>query len=286
MATKIEYLDETWNPITGCSPISEGCTHCWAKIMAHRFPAIHGYYQEFDGDYHGWEPAEFKHVRFHPERLDQPLKWKKPRRIGVCFMGDLFHKNVKPDWIYDILATMYKAQQHIYLILTKRPELLLKDHEPRIEDAWGGWPHCAWLGVTVENENNLWRIEELLKITAAKYFGSFEPLLGPIDLSPWLGGFICDGCGKEMVPRSTTHEIFYNSVDRFPELCGHVIERPCLDWAIVGGETGPGARPMNPDWARSIADQCRAAGVPFFFKKMGGNRPTPPDLMIREFPEC
>ena len=241
MATKIEYLDETWNPVTGCSPVSEGCTHCWAKIMAHRFPAIHGYYQEFDGDYHGWEPAEFKHVRFHPERLGQPLKWKKPRRIGVCFMGDLFHKDISREWITLTMSVISGCPGHTFMVLTKRPENALQ-YFRSIDCYWG--MKNIWLGVTAENQQRAdERIPILLQIPAAKHFVSLEPLLGPVEI------------------------------------------KQRLDLVIVGGETGPGARPMNPDWARSIRDQCKAAGVPFFFKKMGGNRPTPPDLMIREFPK-
>jgi len=196
-------------------------------------------------------------VTFHPDRLDQPLKWKKPKRIFVCSMGDLFHKNVKSIWIYDILATMYNAQQHIYLVLTKRPEILLKDHEPWIEYDWGGWPQCTWLGVTAENQARAdERIPILLQIPAAQHFVSIEPMLGPVDISSYLPIITIGGVEMERWP----------------------------GWVIVGGETGPGARLMDPDWARSIRDQCREAEVPFFMKQMSNKQPIPEDLKIREYP--
>jgi len=255
MPTKIDWADESWNPITGCNPVSEGCAHCYAKRMAYRLKGRYGY------------PADdpFK-VTWHPDRLDQPLKWKKPKRIFVCSMGDLFHEDVNFKWIVDIIeSTIWPTRnKHTYLFLTKRPRIM-----KQFFDNFLAWERLhkqypIWLGVTVENDNNLWRIEELLKIPAAKHFVSIEPMLEEIIIPrEYLTG--------EYEPAS-----IYDSFWR--------IDGPSLDWVIVGGETGPGARPMNPDWARSIRDQCKEAGVPFFFKKMGSNQPTPDDLMVREFP--
>jgi len=229
--TRIEWADETWNPITGCSPISEGCQNCYAQRMAQRLKGRYGY----DKD----EPFR---VTLHEDKLDDPFGWKKPRRVFVCSMGDLFHKNVRREWtarVLDAAFHSYVDRGHTMMFLTKRPERMREELS-----LWGVMRgidvgKCGfWLGVTVENDNHLWRIEELLKIKAAVRFVSIEPMLGPVYLKWAL--------------RPQLH----------PNL-------PCLDWVIVGGETGPGARPMQSDWARSVRDQCEAVGVPFFFKKHG-----------------
>ena len=252
MPTKIDWADESWNPITGCSPVSEGCTHCYAKRMADRLKGRYGY------------PADdpFK-VTFHPDRLDQPLKWKKPRRIFVSSMGDLFHEDLKDHPINSVFLKMLWADWHIYLVLTKRPERMADFIS--IGTGWRGKMPHVWLGVTAENQARAdERIPILLQIPAAKHFVSFEPLLEEIIIPC---EYLTGDYGSQSI-----HEPFWT------------IDGPSLDWTIVGAETGPGARPMNPDWARSIRDQCKEAGVPFFFKKMGSNQPTPDDLMVREFP--
>ena len=230
MTTKIEWATESWNPITGCSPVSEGCENCYARRMASRLRGRFGYPED--------DP--FK-VTFHPDKIEQPLHWKKPRMIFVCSMGDLFHKDVLGPTIHQLIKLMkWDYKRHTFLILTKRPE--------RMRRIWmnidGTLPENIWLGVTVENQQRAdERIPILLQIPAAKRFVSIEPMLGPVDLQkigPLLQAF------------------------------NWKIAKGGLDWIICGGESGPGVRPMHPDWPRSIRDQCQAADVPFFFKQWGG----------------
>ena len=240
--TKIEWTHRegttgvTWNVVTGCSPISEGCAHCYAARMAKRLAGRFGY------------PADdpFR-VTLHKDRLNEPLRWKKPRTVFVCSMGDLFHEDVGYNVHQSIWDTMEATPQHTYLILTKRAENMLDSIE-ELQVSHGILPN-VWLGVTAENqvranERILW----LRECQAVVRFVSIEPMLGPVRVLPtWL-------------------------LD--------------IDWVIVGGETGPGAREMNPDWARNVRDRCQATGVPFFFKQMSNKAPIPDDLMIREWPEA
>ena len=239
MPTKIEWATESWNPITGCTPVSEGCEHCYARRMAQRLKGRFGYPED--------DPFR---VTFHPDKLDQPLHWKKPRMIFVCSMGDLFHKDV-PHHTYienevpvnHIYITAKRCPQHIFLILTKRPKVM-KSFFSWITAFGGKIPDNLWLGVSVENQQRAdERIPILLQIPAAKRFVSIEPMLGPINIRK-IGP----------VPPSFNWEIARNG----------------LDWVIIGGESGPGARPMHPNWPRSVRDQCQAAQVPFFFKQWGG----------------
>ena len=267
MATKIEWATESWNPITGCTPVSEGCEHCYARRMAKRLRGRCGYPVE--------EPFR---VTFHPDKLDQPMKWKKPRMIFVCSMGDLFHEDVKNGWLADIFDTMADArcEHHTFLILTKRPERW-HDFMYFVEEFWAGDTafntnmsildrpgNNIWLGVSAENQKHSdERIPVLLQIPAERRFVSIEPMLGPVDLAHWL---------------------FEPKWNDFSDL------KKNIDWVIVGGESGPGARPMHPDWPRSIRDQCQAAGVPFFFKQWGGvNKKTAGRLLDgqewNEYPE-
>jgi len=248
MPTKIEWCEESWNPVTGCSPVSEGCEHCYARRMAQRLRGRYGYPQD--------DPFR---VTFHPDRLNKPLKWKKPRMIFVCSMGDLWHKDI--DWpiIDKIFWSMCGAPQHTYLILTKRIEAAwYYFHSPIYKQ-----PNLSratlltdnvWLGVTAENQprfDERWSI--LAQIPAAKRFVSIEPMLGPVDLSEWLWQqcTVCWGPGEDDW-----------GYDVEPREDG-------LDWIISGGESGPGARPMHPDWVRSVRDQCQEVEVPFFFKQWG-----------------
>ncbi|MBA7628085.1 hypothetical protein ES703_35555 [subsurface metagenome] len=234
MATKIEWCEESWNPITGCSPVSEGCEHCYARRIAQRLKGRYGYPQD--------DP--FK-VTFHPERLDQPLKWKKPRHIFVVSMGDLFHEDVRFKSIFSIWGIMAKAHWHTFLILTKRPAIM-KDRLRWIRH-FGRLPNI-YLGVTAENQDRLdERVSILLQIPATKHFVSIEPMLGPVDSMRYFSD-----------PHYGTPPDGFNQG---------------LDWIIVGGESGPGARPMHPDWPRSVRDQCQEATVPFFFKQWGEWRP-------------
>ena len=215
MASKIEWTDATWNPVTGCSKISAGCKHCYAERMARRLQAM-----RLEKYRNGFA------VTTHSDALDAPLVWKRPRHIFVNSMSDLFHDDVPADFIRDVFQTMTAADWHQYQVLTKRPEraLLLANYLP--------WPPQVWVGTSVENADCAWRIDYLRQTPAPVKFLSLEPLLGPL-----------------------------------PEL-----DLDDIDWVIVGGESGPGARPMDADWARDIRDQCLAAAVPFFFKQWGGSQ--------------
>ena len=233
MTTKIEWADESWNPVTGCSPVSEGCRNCYAKRMATRLRGRAGYPQD--------EPFR---VTLHPERLDQPLRWRKPRRIFVCSMGDLFHEDVDPLFRRAVIFRSVTAAEsgHQVLLLTKRPQLM-----EAYFDAWPACMHCnLWLGVSIEDQATAdERIPWLLRTPAAHRFVSYEPALGPVTI--------------------------------FDRGCPHPIQTPIgerlgpgvIDLIIAGGETGLGARPAHPDWFRSVRDQCVAARVPFFFKSRG-----------------
>jgi len=243
MTTKIEWCEETWNPITGCTPISEGCAHCYAQRMAKRLAGRYGYPRD--------DP--FRPGVFHPDQLNKPMEWKKPRRIFVVSMGDLFHEKVGLLDVIAVFDVIRMCPQHTFLLLTKRParafELL----------AGGTFLPNVWIGVTAENQQ---RADELvpilLDIPAAKRFVSVEPMLSAIDLTNYNPGYGMNNLNLLGGP---------GFVDGF----GEVDKMPfdCLDWVILGGETGPGARPMHPDWARGVRDQCVAAGVPFFFKSFG-----------------
>lgn len=243
MGTRIEWTDEVWNPATGCSKVSPGCDHCYAETFAERFRGVPGHHFERGFD-----------VVLRPERLDIPTRWRRPRRIFVNSMTDLFHVSVPDEFIADVFAVMSSCAAHTFQVLTKRHarmHALLNDrafqheiaeralawfHRPRSRGQnWPGtWPlPNAWLGVSVEDQH--WadiRIPALLGTPAAVRFLSCEPLLGPVDLLPWLG-----------------------SED--------------ASWVIAGGESGHGARPMHPDWVRSLRHQCTAAGVPFLLKQWG-----------------
>jgi protein gp37 len=245
MSTTIEWTDETWNPVTGCTKVSQGCKNCYAETIANRF----------------WGERKFTDVLCHEDRLEIPIHWRKPRRVFVNSMSDLFHPDVPFSFVDKVVAIMQEAYRHTFQILTKRPERMWEYFEKRLDGEWRfihldhaiaamGRPHPTvtmfpfpniWLGVSVEDQATAnERIPWLLKTPAAVRFVSYEPALGPVNI--W------QACG--LVPDSW----FSNSG---------------LDWIICGGESGPGARPMHPDWARSLRDQCVSAGVPFFFKQWG-----------------
>jgi len=211
--SSIEWTESTWNPVTGCTKISDGCKHCYAERMALRLKAMGqpNYVNGFS-------------VTLHEQMLELPLKWKKPQMIFVNSMSDLFHEDVSADFIYRVFDVMQQAHWHTFQVLTKRAERMheLSPHLP--------WNDNIWMGVTVENENYVSRIDNLRRTGAKIKFVSFEPLLSEItDL----------------------------------DLVG-------IDWAIVGGESGPGARPMEEEWVLGIREQCYANQVPFFFKQWGG----------------
>lgn len=256
-ASKIEWTDMTWNPTTGCTKVSQGCRHCYAERI-------------FKRPYPG---REFTDVRIHPDRLDQPLRWRKPKRIFVNSMSDLFHEAVPFGFIKDVFAVTQIAQHHTFQILTKRPERM------RAFAQWmagaddisiAEWPRNVHLGVSCEDQPTAdERIPLLLQTPAAVRFVSLEPLLAPIDISP----FLCRAPKVRMCPRCLyfTNRQEEKNCPNDGSLLGPDL---ALDWVIVGGESGPKARPMHDDWPRSLRDQCVAAGVPFFFKQWGEWAPT------------
>lgn len=261
--SRIEWTDATWNPITGCTPVSMGCDNCYAKRHAERFRGRFGYPSD--------DPFR---VTFHKDRCGQPIKWTKPRKIFVCSMGDLFHEDVPNDVIRNLLLVMRHCEQHTFIVLTKRPERMKQalEYSKKITDYC--WPlRNVWLGITAENQRTAdERIPILLSIPAAVRFVSVEPMLGPVDISPWDK---CDLCGRlrnsfdpdkilGVWGSSFCHE-HYNPFNG----CEGTYKRHALDWVICGGESGPGTRPMHPFWVRSLRDQCAIAGVPFFFKQWG-----------------
>ena len=221
--SKIEWTDATWNPVTGCTKISAGCAHCYAERMARRLKAMgqERYQNAFN-------------VTMHDSLLDQPLRWKKSKFIFVNSMSDFLHEDIPLSFIKKIFAVMCQAHWHIFQVLTKRAE--------RLEEVAQAlpWPRNVWLGVTVEKEEYIYRIEHLARSPAAVKFISLEPLLGPIRRLP------LDG----------------------------------TDWVIVGGESGPRARAMEPSWVRTLRDQCVERRVPFFFKQWGGFRKAETGRMI------
>lgn len=278
----------SWNPVTGCSKVSEGCLNCYAESLAHRFgpPAF---------------PNGFE-VTLLPDKLLAPLRWRKPRRIFVNSTSDLFHAEVPTDYIAKVFAVMAFMESHTFMVLTKRPGrmrsllgspafvelveelfdqvvmegrdagIIPKYRVDQISRAWwrqARWPLAnVWLGVTVESQKWAGVRIPLLQATPAAYrFLSMEPLLQPVD-------------ARSHLQKSQAEA--------------------GIDWVIVGGESGPHARRMDPDWARSLRDQCATAGVPFMFKQAGavlakqwetrgaGTDPTgwPEDLRVREVPEA
>lgn len=211
--SRIEWTDATWNPITGCSKISEGCLHCYAEKMSMRLKAMG------QANYrNGFE------VMCHEHMLDYPLRWRKPRTIFVNSMSDLFHEKIPDEFIFQVFEIMKRASWHRFQILTKRAERM------KTLSKFLPWPENIWLGVTVENNDCRNRIDVLKKIPASVRFLSMEPLLSA-------------------VPN---------------------INLNLLDWIIVGGESGPGARPMEIEWVEDIRIQCSRRQIPFFFKQWGG----------------
>ena len=228
--TKIEWADRVWNPVVGCTPVSAGCAHCYAKRMYDRF----------------YQGKPFSEVQLHPERLGDPEKWKAPARVFVNSMSDLFHEDVPDDFIVKVWEAMRLSTRHTFMVLTKRPERLLEFSQKYYYV--GYTEKNIWLGVSVEDQKTAdERIPLLLQTPAVLRFVSVEPMLGEVDLE--YPGYLESG----------------NETDDIG--CFHV--SPALDWIICGGESGPGARPMHLDWARSLRDQCVSAGVPFLFKQWG-----------------
>jgi len=220
--SNIEWTEMTWNPVTGCTKVSQGCKHCYAERMARRLEAMGS-----DRYHNGFE------VTLHPDLLDVPRGWRQPRVVFVNSMSDLFHDDIPLAYIQRVFATMLDCPHHTFQVLTKRNERLA-ELAPKLP-----WPSNVWMGVSVEDSRVLNRVKDLQRVPAAVRFLSLEPLIGPLEALPLEG----------------------------------------IHWAIVGGESGPKARPMRREWVTSIFRQCRAAHVPFFFKQWGGVRK---DLTGRE----
>ena len=209
--TTLEWTDKTWNPTVGCNKVSPGCKHCYAETITKRF--------------RNHFPEGFKFT-LHPERLDEPRRWRKPSRVFVNSMSDLFHERMPLGFLQEIFEVMEDCPQHVFQILTKRHERML-ELAPQLS-----WPENVWMGVSVEAQDYVHRVDYLRRVPAEVRFLSCEPLLGPLELN--LEG---------------------------------------IHWVIVGGESGPGHRPIEADWVRSIRGQAEACGVAFFFKQWGGLRP-------------
>ena len=225
MPSTIEWTDETWNPVTGCSRVSLGCDNCYMFALYPRLKAmgVPGYSDAPDS------------VRALPERLRVPSTWKRPRRVFVNSMSDLFHPHVEYDFISEVFGAMKTAERHVFQALTKRPGRAVGWWETQGRREFGEWPRNVWIGTSVESQKYAPRLTVLGRIPARVRFVSAEPLLGPLDLSEWLR----DGT---------------------------------LQWVIAGGESGPKARRMEMDWARRLRDQCLDAEVAFFLKQLGGRR--------------
>ncbi len=249
--TTIEWTDATWNPTTGCSKVSPGCAHCYAETLSLRF----GWSKK------PWTPENAEeNVVLHPERLDKPLRWRKPRRVFVNSMSDLFHELIPDDYIEQVFVVMARASQHTFQVLTKRPERALaflsdpgsrnfivnratsentgkaraRGYVGMVEGAQPAWPlPNVWIGTSIENDRHAYRAKVLAQTPAAVRFISAEPLLGPL-----------------------------------PSL-----DLSAIDWLIVGGESGPHHRPIDEAWVRELLMASRTAGTAFFFKQWGGRTP-------------
>ena len=275
----IEWTDATWNPVTGCTKVSQGCKNCYAEREWPRLQHLPAY-----------AGRAFTDVRCHPDRLNEPLRWRRPRKIFVCHNADLFHEAVPDNFIDLVFAVMALSSRHTFQVLTKRPERML-NYLSRVDRTdllrhralcdlgirpggnsrkssyfyWDGerwqctWPlPNIWLGVSVEDQATAdERIPLLLQTPAAVRWVSAEPLLSPI--------LLCDSPNDMGEPRVD----WLRGMEATPPI-------PRLDWIVAGGESGPKARPSHPDWVRSLRDQCQAAGVPFFFKRWGEWAPDAP----------
>lgn len=289
MRSKIEWTDEVWNPTTGCAKVSEGCRNCYAERMAGRF----------------WGARKFTDVQLHRDRLEQPLHWRKPRRVFVDSMSDLFHEDVPFEFIAAVFGVMASAHRHTFQVLTKRParareffewledmaEFTADASRDSVTNLWRchvavscaknyganvtgcrvSWPlDNAWLGVSVEDQETAnARIPLLLQTPAAVRFLSAEPLLGEVRLWALNDGAWYD---KEGANR---YNALKGSAWWTPRGDHGLGGGPKLDWVICGGESGPGARPIDPQWVRALRDDCIRYRVPFFFKQWGEWGPRP-----------
>lgn len=293
--TRIGWTESTWNPVTGCTKVSDGCTNCYAETFAERWRGIPGHIYEGGFD-----------LQLRPARLEEPLAWRRPRRVFVNSMSDLFHDQIPDDYIAKVFAVMACTPRHTYQLLTKRHGRMrswlnndlmrlkvyneahaLAHRMPSFPDASVPWPlPNLWVGVSVEDQH--WadiRIPALIDTPAAVRWLSMEPLLGHVDIANWLDRM-------EYVGRGDADGVVGNQ----PATAS--IYRPSIGWVVVGGESGHGARYMHPDWALAIRFLCADLRVPFFFKQagnllarewgMGGKGEDwdslPVDLAVREYP--
>ncbi len=215
-STSIEWTDATWNPVRGCSKVSPGCKNCYALTFSERFRGVPGHPFEWGFD-----------LRLVPEKLEEPLKWRTPRRVFVNSMSDLFHEEIPADYIRSVFEVMGQAEQHQFQVLTKRSRRLAEMASSL------PWHRNVWIGVSVENQDYAWRVDDLRQVPAEVRFLSVEPLIGRISELPLAG----------------------------------------IPWVIVGGESGWNRRPIREEWVREIRRQCVDRGVPFFFKQWGGRFP-------------
>src|SRR3990172_4738167 len=257
MANPIGWCTKTWNPITGCTPVSPACDHCYARRMSHRLKGRFGYPAD--------EPFR---VTVHPERLEEPEHWRKPQRVFVGSMTDVFHPDIPAGFVRSLFALMDSYRQHTFLLLTKRPQYALA-----FAQGWGmqPWPRTIHLGVTAENQEMAdERIPILLSIPAAVHWVSVEPCLEPIGLSsiPCQDGRTIDALGGS---------IFGGNRDKYGAPYYEIKNHAKLDWVVGGVESGPGKRACDPAWIKSLYEQCKDYGVPFFDKREK-------DPLAREFP--
>jgi protein gp37 len=213
-SSAIEWTDATWNPVTGCTKVSPGCDNCYAQRFAERWRGVPGNYFSSGFD-----------LTLRPNMLGRPDQWRGSKRIFVNSMSDLFHRDVPDDYIDQVFDVMERVDRHVYQVLTKRPERLMRYTRDRYGDRLA--PEHIWLGVSVESNAYAWRVDMLRRARATTRFLSMEPLIDAVDAV---------------------------SIDS-------------IDWVIVGGESGPGRRFMDPAWVRDVRDRCKAAGVAFFFKQ-------------------
>ena len=221
----IEWTEATWNPTTGCDRISAGCDHCYALTLSKRLKAMGAPKYQNDGDPRTSGPGFG--ITIHPNTLHIPYGWREPRMVFVNSMSDLFHARVPISFVRDVFAVMADTPHHTYQVLTKRSHRLVRLAD-RLE-----WPDNVWIGVSIEDGDQLLRADHLRQVSAAVRFLSCEPLLGPLDNLDLTG----------------------------------------IGWVIAGGESGPGWRPVDPSWVADLRDACTAVDVPFFFKQWGGRTP-------------
>ena len=352
MPSSIEWTDETWNPLRGCSRVSEGCRNCYAEVVANRFSGKGQPYEGLIAKGGQWNGT----IKLVPEKLLEPWHWVKPRMIFVNSMSDLFHPAVPFEYIAAVFFIMSVTSRHTYQVLTKRPERMLEFFRwaeandpyecdsiddgiewaarriPAIEElAWkpatakrGGYDNCGpafpyenvWLGVSVEDQATAEeRIPLLLQVPAAVRWISAEPLLAKLNILKWIDPWTCSncdyhGCEQDSGPErcdSCDQGLAYDEKLGFGvcQKCGAMEDEseevgracpecgiangwsqdlgykfesrggaPLIDWVVAGGESGPNARPVHPDWVRSLRGQCNSAGTPFFFKQWGEYAPN------------